>query len=329
MSIPPRFARYTERAVGDGHPVLQDTINRALKDVIDNSGQDPAAAVAFANINHTHPAVGISFEDYGAVGNGSTDDTVAVQAAITANPSNAIIKGNGKTYKVSTQLTIPNGSTFLEIVNARFIVPGDTSFLAVPNPASDLVTFFRMDGVFIQATGHTTVGRKIIDFSNFGYSTFHRIWILGTDGKTDHFYGKKPSGVPASYYNKIDQVYLGGMRYGINCDDAGLDTGVNALTICDSRIQPSTSRTAVRISRYCQLIRVLNNVLESPGGTGVDFEGKSCEVYGNWFEGLTLGWRMRVNAFDSYVGHNYFSGCATDTQDDTGTPADNYIYVRT
>lgn len=322
-----RYASFTEFATGRGHPTKEDTINRALRDLLVNSGIDPDGAnPAVSPLAHSHPLTQISFADYGAVGDGVADDTAELQAAITANPSYAIINGNGKNYKISSPLTSAS-SQFLQIVNARFLLAGDHAFLTAAAP-TDLIYFFRLDSCYINASAQTTVGRKVIDFSNFNNSLFRSLWILGADGVSDHFYGKKPTN-PASYYNKIDQVYLGGMRYGINCDDSGLDTGVNALTITDSRIQPGASRTAVRVSRYCQLIRILNNVFESAGGVGVDIDGKSCEVMGNWFEQMTTGWRMRVNAFDSYIGHNYFSDCVADSLDDTGTPADNYIYVRT
>lgn len=53
----------------------------------------------------------ISIKDFGAVGNGSTDDTAAVQAALTAaavSPGKYVTVPNG-TFAISSNVTVPNG----------------------------------------------------------------------------------------------------------------------------------------------------------------------------------------------------------------------------
>jgi len=59
----------------------------------------------------------ISFKDFGAVGNGSTDDATAVQAAIT-NAGGRVIDGQGLTYKINTPLTGVTSNTTIQ--NAVF-----------------------------------------------------------------------------------------------------------------------------------------------------------------------------------------------------------------
>ena len=44
--------------------------------------------------------------DYGAVGDGVTDDTIAIQAAINSGKSNVYFPGCGRTYKVTNQLNV-------------------------------------------------------------------------------------------------------------------------------------------------------------------------------------------------------------------------------
>jgi hypothetical protein len=52
----------------------------------------------------------ISVKDYGATGNGSTNDTAAIQAALTANAGKTVYFPQG-TYITNAQLTIPANTT--------------------------------------------------------------------------------------------------------------------------------------------------------------------------------------------------------------------------
>lgn len=96
---------YTERMVGRNHPTLADTNNRALRQLLTESGYNPDA----------DPFPGLmgpvqNVKARGAVGDGVTDDTTAVQAAITAAfnvPGGIVIVPPG-TYKISSPLTTPS-----------------------------------------------------------------------------------------------------------------------------------------------------------------------------------------------------------------------------
>lgn len=263
------------------------------------------------------PQVILYLTQHGCVGDGSTDDSAAIQALINANPSNAILDGEGKSYKVNTGLTVPNGSVRLSLQNGTLVLGGDIVGLQGVNAAA-LVLFFTLDNVKIDATGHSTTGRRAIDFTSFAQSRFQSVWVVGVDGKTDCFYGTKNTGGSAPYYNRFVQCYMGALRIGFNFDDAGsIDTGCNSDSVVDCRIQPGSGRIGVKVSRYSQLIRVRATVFESVGGIGIETDGKNTNIDGCWFESMTTGINITANATKTWLGPNYWSSCGTDLADAT------------
>src|SRR5688572_11057000 len=103
----------SERMVGAGHATRPDTLNRALRDMLEKSGYDPDAE--FVGLR------GPSFNvrAFGAVGDGSTDDTAALQAALAAAEDTALSAnvggaevwlGQGR-FGVSEDIDIPEGVT--------------------------------------------------------------------------------------------------------------------------------------------------------------------------------------------------------------------------
>lgn len=74
---PLNWASYLERAVGKGHPTLSDTVNRALRQLLSESGYDPDAS-PFPGL--AGPVANVKVYGTG-VGTGG-DDSAAIQAAI-------------------------------------------------------------------------------------------------------------------------------------------------------------------------------------------------------------------------------------------------------
>ena len=88
-------AQYTEEAIGAGHPTKADTINRLALVGHNNDG------------SHKH---WVDVVEYGATGDGTTDDTVAIQTAIDANKGKLILFPKGYTFLAAGVLL--NGATY-------------------------------------------------------------------------------------------------------------------------------------------------------------------------------------------------------------------------
>lgn len=94
--------QYTEKMVGANHPTLSDTLNRLTLVEHNNDGTHNKLTKI------TDPWVDV--RAYGAVGDGVTDDTAAIQAALTAAAGKTLLFPVG-TYMHSSLLLIPSNIT--------------------------------------------------------------------------------------------------------------------------------------------------------------------------------------------------------------------------
>lgn len=268
----------------------------------------PQVAIVAIAEDLTSSSVYKSFVSGGAVGDGTTDDTTAIQALINANPSNAVLDGQGKTYKVTTAITIPASSTYLKIQNAKFSVTGDINFLSV---ASGSATFFEMDTVTINAPGQTTLGRVCVDVSRMMFGTFRKVWINATVNKSYAWYGQGTAGT-SPYYCHWQGCYAGNFNIGIMLQDAaGSALGPNSNMITDCRFQPQTGNFGVYLGAFSQNINVIGCHFESTGGTGIYMDGIGHLVEGCRFESQTTGVSVQSNCTKSKIGLNYYDSNAT------------------
>lgn len=103
------WIQFTDRLVGRGHPTLPDELNAALRQLLSESGYNPDA----------NPLPGLrgpvfNAKAFGAIGDGVTDDSAAIQAAVTAADTSTsaaevfIPRGN---YKLQTSVTVTAATT--------------------------------------------------------------------------------------------------------------------------------------------------------------------------------------------------------------------------
>lgn len=101
-------------------------------------------------------------EAFGAVGDGSTDDTVAIQAAI---DSGLAFRGNGSTYAITESLTMGDGSTLKDVKLVMTGSRGDYTIAAVINEN------------YNDSTGNTNITVENVEITGFSD-------VQQTDGTT-------------------------------------------------------------------------------------------------------------------------------------------------
>ena len=69
------------------------------------------------------PSTAVSVRDYGAVGDGQTDDTAAIQSAFSSNATKVTIHPG--VYRVTSALFVPSGKTIIASQEAHIILDGD------------------------------------------------------------------------------------------------------------------------------------------------------------------------------------------------------------
>lgn len=139
---------------------------------LDSSGFIPAAQFGntiAAPLNDRGGQV-FNVKAYGATGNGSTDDTAAIKAALAAVPSGGTIFVPAGTYKVSAPLIIPPGVTFQGSTRTLWFPSEGGTTNGVLAPASRIMPSASFTGV--NAIGSTTINGVValIEKATGGYS---------------------------------------------------------------------------------------------------------------------------------------------------------------
>jgi len=180
-----------------------------------------------ANFNNLNTKVSeiISVKDFGAVGNGVTDDTAAIQAAITYGESlvtNAYLSGASiffpaGEYLVSTTLNITKNNITLigESVSSAVIYAPSANFDIIKfQNGSGFMYFVGVENLRIYTPGNATAGSHIKAVRCIN-SRFRNLLLVGWyDGITSDGCGK-------AYYNDIilsqeNRTPATTLRYGLN-----------------------------------------------------------------------------------------------------------------
>lgn len=260
--------------------------------------------------------------DFGAVGDGVADDTVAVQACIdAAAQAKRRVRVPGGTYLLSAPLEIRYDN--IEIVadgrsGATFLNPSATQRVFVnPLSATTQRMWFRLRGLRI-ASG-MTAATAIVDLKSVQFAQLEDYWISGGGGDAIGVNLEGVTVLTEGTYGRLTGGYIGLVKTGVRCGWIG-----NAAWVRENRIQPLPDGVAVLLTGAVNGCVVRDNGMEYPGAVsdGVRVEAGCYQniIDGNRFEQVRTAIDVKAGALQTLVGPNHFDGCTTNVADaGTGT----------
>lgn len=252
--------------------------------------------------------------DYGAVGDGVTDDTAAIVAALAARPRVYLPAG---TYKTTSTITIPGGSVVFGDGVATIIKPtsASNSFICFLQSAASQITDMCLDGS--AATGQSTTGIFCGNDAGGGDSnpTLARLRIQNFSGlNAVGMYIRKALRVV------IEQCYIFNNYYGVYIYEP---TGLYPTTVwmAHSTVANSTVEGVYFNNGY--QVCFDNCIFESNGKEGVKLQRGTGEAYlgkltNCWFEDNQFGQPSRTSLYQLSVNANGGTG---------GMQLDNVFFV--
>lgn len=280
--------QYTEEMVGAGHPTKADTLNRHMLVEHNTDGSHKSTNIYYAaDIITKGPWIDV--RAYGAVGDGVTDDTTAIQNALNAVPSTGgrVFLPFG-TYKVSSSLTIGNTTEL-------FGVGTNGSIISTASPTAHVIAVYGggcyIHDIQISSSVTRTAGAHIEILSTGSSSTIERFMLY------NYFVG---IGISADC---CVRVFNGQCRYGVSgtwsagiAIESGTDHQIDHVTMdnvvgtqCESGIRVSSADALIITN--CDIIHhgTPLNVIPGTGQVVSSLYVVNCFFDSSNMRGMTLG----------------------------------------
>ena len=257
---------------------------------------------------------------WGAVGDGATNCTTAIQASMDAYKTVHLIPG---TYLITSALQFKSNG--IQIIGSGMsgatTITRTGSGVAFENNQNATVTrlFCAISNLKIVAS--SAGANAVVDWRSMQFGRLTDLWIVGqsTAGCSCIRMDVATFGVTEATYNIVSGCYMGLCAYGIYIGD-----GANSNLFIGNRIQTSFSggygiflsgTTAGAVSNNS----IMSNGFEYPGAinTGIFVSQNTDQtlISGNRFEslanGVSVGATSNKNVNAAFAS-NYFSGCTND-----------------
>lgn len=256
-----------------------------------------------------------SVKFYGATGDGVTDDTAAIQAAIDA------AEVNGGTvyipvgvYLISA-LTIQSANP-IRVIGEVAYISGDTSFGTVLKASTASNTMLHLDeDAGAQTHGHTV---ERIAFSGEGLDNMvgldiDSVWLANIKDCTFNQFDGATSGIGIQTSNNSGQVVLAKIE---NCRIRDAKIGIQGdgslgTQVINSYIAMSSGTAGIQLTTSCQDLLVQGSSIDGYT-TGISLAGGgSHRIIESRFEAVTTGVDIAATADNTTVTANSFIGSIT------------------
>lgn len=215
--------------------------------------------------------------DFGAVGNGTTDDTAAINAALAA--SSDVVVPLGMTCLISSTIAITN--------NTRLSFQGGTGNSPSQKPLSYFIKKSTMTTPAITIDGKCIVegGGVVCQAGNTGDG----VQIIGNNAKLSYFYvsGAGGNGVRVGTaagantnsfeLNHVNSFSNTGDGFYIHHGNAATNPDVNSGTLY-SCIATTNNGSGFNLG-YCWWVQIINGLSETNGGWGLYLSGAANATY--------------------------------------------------
>lgn len=263
-------------------------------------------------------SVGVSIKQFGAKGDGTTDDTVAVNAAMAWGGN---LEAPPGTYKMTASMKFAVNNTWIQgsqrgATIFSFHFSGTSGLMSGIQTVTQLLYCRVSDCQFVDNNG---LG-KVIDFTDMQFCYLERTMTFGNGGSGSiGVYLSSTNTTLQCTYNRVKDHYCGNTQFGIFFHD-----GANANIIDGGRIQSPVSGAIGIILAPTAFNLVNGNLIsgigiEQPGNTltGIQLNGNTggTTIVAPRFEALLLGILVSSTDVGVTIINPIYSDCTTNILD--------------